>query len=103
MKLYGSPICSQCVYSKKILDEKQVQYQYVNITESVSKMREFLALRDSRAEFEDVKKLGIIGIPAFLFNDGRIEFDLNDIYLEEIDEETEINDENPGLCGLDGC
>ena len=35
-------------------------------------LKEFLALRDNRKEFEEVKKLGYIGIPAILTDDNKI-------------------------------
>ncbi|MDO5027295.1 MAG: glutaredoxin domain-containing protein [Tissierellia bacterium] len=106
MKVYGAPICIDCVKSKNILDKLKADYKYIDITESTSNMREFLSLRDSRQEFDIIKKKGRIGIPAFVFTDGRIEFDIDDIKEEEIqaDYKNELEiDDMPGLCGLDGC
>lgn len=106
MKVYGAPICADCVRSKEILSQWKVDYKDINIIENTSSMKEFLKLRDSRSEFDLIKEKGRIGIPAFLFTDGRIEFDIDNISKEEIQadfekEREEIN--QPGLCGFDGC
>lgn len=106
MKVYGAPICSDCVYSEKVLKKMNVQYKNINIIESISNMKEFLKLRDARSEFDSIKERGKVGIPAFVFTDGRIEFDINNITAEEINEDFEKevdNDDKPGLCGFDGC
>ncbi len=48
------------------------KYDFVNITESMVNLKEFLHLRDTRKEFEEVKSLGYVGIPAILTDDNKI-------------------------------
>lgn len=106
MKVYGAEICSDCVYSEKKLKEMGVKYKYIDITESTSNMKKFLKLRDTRSEFDSVKEEGRIGIPAFVFTDGRIEFDIRNITAEEINKDFDLEesiDYTPGFCGFGGC
>ena len=46
LKLYGSKICSDCVEAKAALEAQGVPFEYVEITESVANMRDFLHYRD---------------------------------------------------------
>lgn len=107
MKVYGAEICPDCVMAKRILDQKNLPYKYIDITEDTGKMKEFLRLRDSRKEYESIKQEGRIGIPTFLFNDGRISFNLYELNFDDIKEDSKLDSNSPenipGLCGLDGC
>ena len=71
-KVYGSMLCPDCVEAKEYFEKVNYKYEFVNITESIKNLKEFLALRENRKEFEDVKKLGYIGIPAILTDDNKI-------------------------------
>jgi hypothetical protein len=71
-KVYGSMLCPDCVEAKEYFEKVNYKYEFVNITESMKNLKEFLALRDNRKEFEEVKKLGYIGIPAILTDDNKI-------------------------------
>lgn len=57
------------------LQELGVQYEPVEIQSSLGNLKRFLALRDSRAEFEAVKARGSIGIPALLLNNDSLVLD----------------------------
>ncbi|MFZ7129054.1 hypothetical protein [Avibacterium avium] len=59
------------------LQELGVQYEPVEIQSSLSNLKRFLALRDSRAEFEAVKLRGSIGIPALLLNNDSLVLDVD--------------------------
>ncbi len=67
--VYGSPMCPDCVEAKKVLDEEQIRYGYVDVTAGMAHLKKFLNLRDSRPEFDPVKAEGKIGIPCFLVDD----------------------------------
>lgn len=77
MKFYGSMICSDCVYAAKRINQRNIDLEYVDVTDNIHNLKEFLRLRDSRPEFDDIKALGKVGIPCFLYDDGRIEFDVD--------------------------
>ncbi len=59
------------------LQELGVQYEPVEIQSSLGNLKRFLALRDSRAEFEAVKASGSIGIPALLLNNDSLVLDVD--------------------------
>ena len=71
-KVYGSMLCSDCVEAKEYFEKVNYKYEFVNITESMQNLKEFLSLRDDRKEFEEIKKLGYVGIPAILTDDNKI-------------------------------
>jgi len=68
--LFGSPQCSDCVAMKALLDAHQVRYSYIDIQDSLGKLKMFLKHRDSRPEFVAVREQGSVGIPFLLVNDG---------------------------------
>ena len=71
-KVYGSMLCPDCVEAKEYFEKVNYKYEFINITESMKNLKEFLSLRDNRKEFEEVKKLGYIGIPTILTDDNKI-------------------------------
>ncbi|EFG27752.1 glutaredoxin domain-containing protein [Fusobacterium periodonticum] len=71
-KVYGSMLCPDCVEAKEYFEKVNYRYEFVNITESMKNLKEFLALRENRKEFEEIKKLGYVGIPAILTDDNKI-------------------------------
>lgn len=75
MKFYGTGLCPDCVEAEKLLSEKQIGCEYVDITASTANLKEFLKLRDHRTEFYEIKEEGLIGIPCFLREDGSLTFD----------------------------
>jgi glutaredoxin-related protein len=68
--LFGSEQCPDCVAMKEQLDAHQIRYSYIDIQDSLGKLKMFLKHRDSRPEFEAVKASGGVGIPFLLVNDG---------------------------------
>ena len=79
MKLYGTPLCHDCIEAFEKLKNAGISYDYIEITESMPKMKEFLHLRDNRDEFIDIKKQDYVGVPCFLLEDGNIEFNTDNI------------------------
>ena len=65
-KMYGSMLCPDCVEAKEYFEKINYKYEFVNITESMANLKEFLHIRDTRKEFDEVKSLGYVGIPAIL-------------------------------------
>lgn len=76
MKIYGTDLCPDCVAAKKILDEKNIPYDYVDITKNIADLKAFMRLRDTSPAFDAVKKAGNIGVPAFVSEDGEIRLEL---------------------------
>lgn len=76
MKIYGTDLCPACLAAKKILDEKNIPYDYVDVTKNIADLKAFLRLRDTSPAFDAVKKAGNIGVPAFISEDGAITFEV---------------------------
>lgn len=79
MKMYFSRICPDCRQAEQLLAERRVSYDAVDITANTANLKEFLHLRDTREEFKPIKEEAKIGIPCFLFSDGTILFDVNEL------------------------
>ena len=54
----------------ELFDSKKISYDFIEITDSTTTMKEFLKYRDNEKLFEEVKKENKIGIPFFVFEDG---------------------------------
>ena len=72
LKIYGSMLCPDCVQCREDLDQAGVGYEYLDFSESLKHLKEFLVLRDNNAVFEDVRKDGRIGIPCLVDEDGNV-------------------------------
>lgn len=67
--VFGSSMCPDCIVMKKELDERNVKYLYLDITESLANLKKFLKFRENHA-FDSIKENGSIGIPVMVVNDG---------------------------------
>lgn len=68
--VFGSEQCPDCVAMKALLEEHKVRYSYIDILDSLGKLKMFLKYRDSLPEFEPVRQKGSVGIPFILVDDG---------------------------------
>lgn len=68
--VFGSKECPDCVVMKDWLDARQVRYSFIDVLDSLGKMKMFLKYRDSLALFDGPKAKGSIGIPFVIVNDG---------------------------------
>ena len=75
LKIYGSLLCPDCVRCKAELELAGVSFEYLDFSDSLLHLKEFLALRDDSAVFQSVKQEGKIGIPCILREDGTVVFD----------------------------
>lgn len=65
---------------KEFLSQNNIKHVYLDISESMMNLKRFLKYRDSRPEFDRIKKYGSIGLPCVVVNDGeQILFDKSDI------------------------
>ena len=72
LKIYGSMLCPDCVQCRKDLDEAGIPYEYLDFSEELKNLKEFLRLRDHSPVFEEVRCEGRIGIPCIIRDDGSI-------------------------------
>lgn len=78
--MYGSRICSDCVWAeKKLLERSDIALEYRQITQDVTTMKAFLSYRDHDVMFEPIIGAGQIGIPFFILEDGSKTFDVKEI------------------------
>ena len=71
MKIYGTDLCPDCVEAKK-----NIPYDYVDITASIGNLKAFVKMRDEEPAFDEAKKAGAVGVPAFVLDDGEIRLEI---------------------------
>ena len=54
---------------KEVLSQNEIRYLYVDICESVGKLKLFLALRDTAPALEEVRQTHRAGIPCLVIDD----------------------------------
>lgn len=74
LKIYGSPLCPDCVKCKEELEQAGVEFLYLDITEKLLFLKQFLKLRE-RPQFDFIREKGQIGIPCILREDDSVCFD----------------------------
>ena len=74
LKIYGSALCPDCVKCKEALEQANVPFVYLSITESLLALKQFLKLRE-RPQFDPIREKGQIGIPCILQEDGTVSLD----------------------------
>ncbi len=92
IKVYTMKDCPDCIEAKEILSSDP-EYVFLDIGSSVRILKEFLSLRDNKEEFQKIKEAKAIGIPCFVYPDGRISFEIR--YKKEEKKEK-------SFCRLDG-
>lgn len=97
--MYGTAICPDCVEAKEILEkESNIEFDYRNISESISILKEFLSYRDQDEMFVSIKENGKVGIPFFILEDGTKTFDVSDfVEVQSSDTNQVVNS-----CSIDG-
>lgn len=81
--LYGSKHWNGCGFMKEFLSKNEIEFEYIDIGDSMPNLKAFLRYRDNRPEFNIVKEEGRVGIPCIVVNDGEKLFlerpDLNEL------------------------
>jgi glutaredoxin-related protein len=93
IKIYGMPTCPYCDYVHEQIIGREDEFEYIDIGKNIRNMSAFTRLRDSSPVFDRCKKIGDVGIPAFVFEDGTISIDPADAGLIEYG--------SPGACSID--
>ena len=71
LKIYGSMLCPDCVQCRADLDKAGVAYEYLDFSESLLHLKEFLALRENPI-FDTIRSEGKICIPCLVKEDGTL-------------------------------
>ncbi len=103
LRIYGSPMCPDCRECRANLDAHGIPFEFVDISESLCSLKDFLALRDSLPVFDHCREIGDIGLPALVREDGSVFLDWEG-YLTGQGLPV-VFKENGRACGLDrkGC
>ena len=75
IKIYGSMLCPDCVECRKDLDAAGTAYEYLDFSENLKNLKEFLKIRDGNFMFDAHREEGKIGIPCIVREDGSITLD----------------------------
>ncbi|MBP3672531.1 MAG: hypothetical protein J6J18_01740 [Oscillospiraceae bacterium] len=75
LKIYGSMLCKDCVQCREDLDREGVAYEFLDFSEALSNLKEFLKIRDESSLFDTVRENGSVGIPCIVRQDGSITLD----------------------------
>ena len=75
LKIYGSMLCKDCVQCREDLDKAGVSYEYLDFADDLKNLKEFLAIRDSDPQFDEVRERGVVGIPCIVTEEGKILLD----------------------------
>ena len=55
---------------KEFFTENGIEFEYVDMTASMSNLKAFLKYRDSSPVFVEVKARGAVGVPSTVINEG---------------------------------
>lgn len=72
LKIYGSMLCPDCVQCREELDKAGVSYEYLDFSDHLKNLKEFLKLRDELEIFNPLRAEGKIGIPCIVREDGSV-------------------------------
>ena len=71
LRIYGSMLCPDCVQCRADLDKAGVAYEYLDFSESLLHLKEFLVLRENPI-FDTIRSEGKIGIPCLVKENGTL-------------------------------
>lgn len=75
LKIYGSMLCPDCVKCREDLDKAGMQYEFLDFSENLKNLKEFLKIRDTNTVFDGIRREGKIGIPGIQKDDGQMLLD----------------------------
>ncbi len=71
IKIFGMSTCPDCTYVEEQVKNND-NYEIIDIGLHVKNLKTFLRLRDKEPAFNVMKRVGAIGIPCFMLEDGRV-------------------------------
>ena len=71
IKIYGMKTCPDCTYVEEQAKGNK-KYEIIDLGAQVSNLKAFLRLRDTHPAFDAIKRLGAVGIPCFILEDGTV-------------------------------
>ena len=96
IKMFVMQTCPYCEYV-----ERQVvgnpNYEVIDIGKQVSNLKRFLDLRDTHPAFNETKRIGDVGVPCYVLEDGTVTLSSKDVGLEPMPD-----DSIGAFCSIDG-
>ena len=86
LTIYGSKQCPDCVACKANFDAFGIEYTFAEVLDNLKNLKTFLHYRDTEPVFERLIKVGDIGLPAIVKEDGTVFTDWED-YLRKMGKE----------------
>lgn len=77
--IYGTDTCIDCVNAMKALNETDISCLYLKFEDGIGNLKRFLKIRDTNKMFDIVKENGGVGVPLFVFEDGTMTLNLDDV------------------------
>lgn len=68
--LFVSSKCPDCPPAIKAFEESNLDYEIVDITESMPNLKRFFKYRDFDPFFDQIKNEGRVGVPMIMIGDG---------------------------------
>ena len=85
IKMYVMKTCPYCEYV-----EKQVKgnpdFEVIDIGKHVRNLKQFLDLRDSNPAFEKARRIGDVGIPCYVLENGTVTLSSKDVGLKPMEQ-----------------
>ena len=72
MLIYGTMQCPDCVECCKDLDAAGKEYTFLEFSDNLKHLKDFLKIRDTSPVFDAVRQEGKIGIPCIITDDGSV-------------------------------
>jgi len=70
---------------KEFLSLNDIEFEYIDITDSMKNLKSFLKIRDNHEEFELIRNRSGVGIPALVV-DGKIILNITEAIAESLKE-----------------
>ena len=81
IKMFVMHTCPDCEYVEKQV-EGNPDFEVIDIGKHVRNLKQFLDLRDSHPAFDEAKRIGDVGIPCYVREDGSVTLMSVDVGLE---------------------
>ena len=92
-------VMKTCLYCEYV--ERQVEgnprFEVIDISKHVHNLKQFLDLRDNHPAFDEAKKIGDIGVPCYVLENGTVTLSSKDAGLEPM---PDVSD--GASCSIDG-
>ena len=72
LRIYGTSLCKDCTSCIYDLSCAGIEFKFMDFSDDISNLKEFLKIRDSSPLFENIRNSGRIGIPCLVKDDGTI-------------------------------